>query len=104
MFILLVIIVDIGRFLTPRHIDFIEINIDRNTTGRQIAHKLKDRGIISSEFLFITITKIRGLEGELKSGLYHFSDDYTLNRVIDKLVNSLLYVFYTGDLFLLFES
>lgn len=82
-----IIVINSIRVFRPYKINFAEIYIDKGSSTREIARMLKDKGIISSKSLFLIITKLRGLDGKLGSGLYQFSDNYTINKVIDKLAN-----------------
>ncbi len=57
------------------------ISINRGENAKEIAIKLKDRGIILNEVLFYIYLKLSGSEKKLKSGTYIFKRPLTMIQV-----------------------
>ncbi len=56
--------------------------IKRGELAFDVAHKLKEKGVIEREDIFISLTRALGLEDELKSGLYTFREKLPELRVV----------------------
>ncbi|OFX14862.1 MAG: hypothetical protein A2Z18_06340 [Armatimonadetes bacterium RBG_16_58_9] len=59
--------------------------IEKGASARQIAAILDDKGIIRSEFVFVTMCRIKGVGGKLKPGLYEFNRAMGASRIIKSL-------------------
>ncbi|NLJ99757.1 MAG: endolytic transglycosylase MltG [Clostridia bacterium] len=63
----------------------IHVTIDNNSTTSQIASRLKDQGVIRSEYLFRIYTRLTKTDQGLKAGEYHFDGHWTIPQVVERL-------------------
>ena len=63
----------------------IEINIPSGTGAKQIAKLMREKGLIRSEWGFLTQEYLLGAKGKLKAGIYHFSRSESGTKIIARL-------------------
>lgn len=64
----------------------VEVDIPNGSNLAGIAKALKNAGVIREALYFIILSRIRGVESQLKAGYYELSTKMSINQVIDKLV------------------
>ncbi len=63
------------------------VEIPKGLGLKDIALKLEEERVITSDKLFILISFIKGASGKLKAGEYEFQIGDPIDRIIDKLIN-----------------
>ncbi|KTD20631.1 endolytic transglycosylase MltG [Legionella londiniensis] len=48
----------------------IVFSVDKNTSAASFVHRLKNHGLIQSEFLYLSLIRLQGLSQSLKAGIY----------------------------------
>ena len=71
----------------PHEISYTLVEIHKGDTGRTIANKLLNNGIIQNENLFYYLIRLKKLDKELKAGHYLFTGEYDMIKVLDKIVS-----------------
>jgi UPF0755 protein len=65
----------------------VRIKIESKSTTNEIAHLLKNNGLIKNEFVFKVYSRITGLDRQLKAGDYALNPSFSLTEIINKLVS-----------------
>ncbi len=65
----------------------IHVKVESRSTTNQIAHLLKQNGLIKNEFIFKVYSRITGLDKQLKAGEYALNSSFSLTEIINKIVN-----------------
>jgi UPF0755 protein len=77
-----------NQYLAPVDADdhqLIEIVIPENSSARQVASILKEKDLISSEKVFLTYSRRKGLDSQLKAGRYTLSRSQSMDQIVSQL-------------------
>ncbi|MFW5981310.1 MAG: endolytic transglycosylase MltG [bacterium] len=64
--------------------EYVSINIETGSSGREIARKLYKNDLIRSEYLFYLLLRLE--EDSLKAGTYHLNQAYDMHDILDILL------------------
>jgi UPF0755 protein len=73
-------------------IDHILCDIQKGDTGRIIAKKLHEQGVIKNELLFRVLIRIKKIDTGLKAGHYLFSGNLNMIDILDLIVSGVIMV------------
>ncbi len=71
--------------VAPNDQSLIEVRLPENSTARQVAVLLKQNGLIRHEQVFLVYLYEKGMERQLKSGLYVFSKSQSLPELAGQI-------------------
>ncbi len=69
------------------------IQIESGTTSKEIGNILYTRGLIRSKLLFNVVVNLKGLDNQMKAGLYEFKTSQSLNEILSRLVTGKIATF-----------
>ena len=61
------------------------IEISKGMNAKEIAHLLKEEGLIKNGLAFRVLAKVKGVENRLQAGEYELSSSLNLSRILSKL-------------------
>ena len=79
-----------NAMLRPRELGnevFVQFEVGSGATANELAHQLKEQGLIKNSFVFSLFAKMKGLDVNIQSGKYLLSPTMTPKQILNKMVN-----------------
>ncbi|MEA4924015.1 MAG: endolytic transglycosylase MltG [Syntrophomonadaceae bacterium] len=71
--------------VAPGDTSLVEVRLPENSSARQVAELLKENGLIRNETIFLGYLHQKGMEKQLKAGLYAFSKSQSLPELAGQI-------------------